>query len=701
MLKIISLIFKNESNYDLREEHLQSDKVMMWIILIHAFVAIFVTSQYYETYTIGIISSGLILTISGISYLTLAGTLYFRLIMAVSLMFFSAIFIQQHLGRIEMHFHVFIALAILTIYKDLIPMLLASLVTAIHHLFFNYLQFMNFTINDDPIKIFSYGCGIEYVLLHVVMVIAEALVLSYIILLSKNQFLRMKELQLQAEKNHLEAVSAEQVKTEFLANMSHEIRTPMNGIVGFTHLLQQTNLNNDQKRFVDIIETSTKTLLNIVNQILDFSKLKSDKVELDLTSINPFEEFEDSLMIFVPIAHRKEITFNINIDSSISECIVIDSLKLKQILTNLVSNAMKFTSSGGIVSVSIKKVSSSQNNQRLSFSVSDTGIGIPKSRQKRIFDAFTQVDSSTTRRFGGTGLGLNISASYVNLMGGKIEIESIEGKGSTFIFELNVSVCNPKQPISLMYARNEIIVSKEVLLAYPMLEDQLQQLKLAFLSAKESLISSFLEKSKDEKVVITNSRNYLNDWLNIRPKPKVIVLGLKDKKDTPSVDYIEQYDHSTSTLYNQLRKYNAVSGTNKNINTEATFNFDLYVLIAEDYPINQMLIGELLKSYSIKYDIAENGVEAVEMAMKNNYNLVLMDINMPEMNGIEATQKLREAFDDTLPIVALTANAAEGDKDYFISVGMDDYLSKPIDPTELENILRQFGNYQIRGKFNE
>ena len=381
-IKTLFNSLNNKSKYDLTPEHLVADKVMMGIVLAHAFVAIFVTSQYYETYSLGILSSGIILTITGFAYITLAGSLYFRLIIATALMFFSAIFIQQHLGRIEMHFHVFIALAILTIYKDLRPMLLASLVIIIHHFAFNYLQLLNFTIDGNPIMVFSYGCGIEYVILHGVFVASEALVLSYIIILSKNQFLNMKELQIEAQENQSKAISAEQIKSEFLANMSHEIRTPMNGIIGFTHLIQQTNLNDEQKRYLNTIESSTQTLLQIVNQILDFSKIESEKVELDLISVNPFEEFESALTIFVPIANKKEINFNIDIDPSICECIVVDLLKLKQVLTNLVSNAIKFTSSGGTVSIRIVNTATYEGMQRLKFSVSDTGIGIPKERQK-------------------------------------------------------------------------------------------------------------------------------------------------------------------------------------------------------------------------------------------------------------------------------------------------------------------------------
>lgn len=701
-IKTLFNSLNNKSKYDLTPEHLVADKVMMGIVLAHAFVAIFVTSQYYETYSLGILSSGIILTITGFAYITLAGSLYFRLIIATALMFFSAIFIQQHLGRIEMHFHVFIALAILTIYKDLRPMLLASLVIIIHHFAFNYLQLLNFTIDGNPIMVFSYGCGIEYVILHGVFVASEALVLSYIIILSKNQFLNMKELQIEAQENQSKAISAEQIKSEFLANMSHEIRTPMNGIIGFTHLIQQTNLNDEQKRYLNTIESSTQTLLQIVNQILDFSKIESEKVELDLISVNPFEEFESALTIFVPIANKKEINFNIDIDPSICECIVVDLLKLKQVLTNLVSNAIKFTSSGGTVSIRIVNTATYEGMQRLKFSVSDTGIGIPKERQKIIFEAFTQVDSSTTRRFGGTGLGLKISASYVRLMGGNIQVNSIVGKGSTFEFELDVSKCNPSSPISSLYTKNELIVSKEVLAIYPMLVNQLKQLHLSYISVNSEEITSMLDSNED-KIILANETKYLDDWFQIQLKPKIILLGVTPiEKEFPStVNFLENYDHSTSMLYNCLRKLNVLSGTIEEKNEKVKPIFDLYILVAEDYTINQMLIGEILKGYGIKFDIAENGNEAVEMALLNNYDLVLMDINMPEMNGIEATKKLREAFDDTLPIVALTANAAEGDRNYFISMGMDDYLSKPINPTELENVLKRFGNCQVIGKTHE
>jgi signal transduction histidine kinase/CheY-like chemotaxis protein len=373
------------------------------------------------------------------------------------------------------------------------------------------------------------------------------------------------------------AESSEKLKTEFMANMSHEIRTPMNGISGFIQLLSKTDLNEKQQKYISIIEASMKNLLGIIHDILDFSKLEDGKMELSLIQINPFTAFTQALELFMPIAKKNSISYHINVDKSLNGCVYADKLRTTQILSNLISNAVKFTPEGGRIDINITQISKNKDQMVVHFSVTDTGIGIPKERQKAIFEAFSQADSSTTRKFGGTGLGLSISASLVKMLGGELLLQSIPGKGSTFSFEVALKICEKEENIIL-----------------------------------DALNDSEKQRVKQENV--------------------------------------------------------------------------LEVLVAEDHEMNTILIDELLKGYGINATFVVNGKEAVEILEKKTFDIIFMDINMPEMNGIDATKQIRESGNNT-PIIALTANAIEGDRERFISYGMDDYISKPIDLDTLYNLL--------------
>ena len=380
------------------------------------------------------------------------------------------------------------------------------------------------------------------------------------------------------------AEKAEAAQAMFLANMSHEIRTPMNGILGFTELLSKTKMNESQEKYVNVISNSTKTLLNIVNDILDSSKITNKQITLESIAINPFNEFTTSYELLKSIAQDKKIKYEINMDENISTCIMSDSTRLRQIIINLLSNAIKFTPKYGEVKFNISLISTKERRQKIHFSITDSGVGIAKEKLKEIFKPFAQAEVSTTRRFGGTGLGLSISTDLIQAFGGELKVESREGQGSCFYFDLEFEIC------------------------------------------------------AIEKITTENNQS---------------ITLCKDEQECGK--------------------------------------FHLDVLVAEDYEVNRMLIEAIFKKYkNISLTFAYNGKEAVSKVKAREYDLVFMDINMPIMNGLDATKLIREELHSDVIIVALTANAIKGDREKFIASGMNEYLSKPIKIEKLENILCKY-----------
>ena len=498
-------------------------------------------------------------------------------------------------------------------------------------------------------------------------------------------------------------------KDYFLANMSHEIRTPLNGIIGFTNILKDTELNEEQSEFINIIEDSSNNLLTIVNDILDFSKVSAGKVELENISFNVMEKFEASIDSYAAKADEKDIDLSLYIDPNLPIELVGDSNKISQIMINLLSNAVKFTKSGGAINVTIKKKSETSKEVSVRFAVKDTGIGISKEQQSKIFDAFSQADASTSRKFGGTGLGLTISSKFVELMGGELTIDSKEGIGTTFSFIVTFKKSDkstrrviPKlNSLRVAYIgenRNSIDNNLEQYIGYtgatlkkydyedvfikkePLSEDIIFVEHRAIKNSTE--MRSLLEFNA--KVILLTDTKIKTFKSNI--KDKIAKTIYKPINFTKTIKALEINHSSYDTFNKEIAKL-------KTINSNKVFK-GLNVLVAEDNIINQKLIKSILIGFDIDVTVVNNGEEAVEYYKKAKYDIIFMDIEMPIMTGVEATKKILQYEKDRgikhTPIVALTANVIESDKRKYLTSGMDRYLKKPIDVKELIVIIEEY-----------
>ena len=491
-------------------------------------------------------------------------------------------------------------------------------------------------------------------------------------------------------------------KDLFLANMSHEIRTPLNGIVGFTKELQETELNEDQKEMLDIIEESSNHLIHIVNDILDFSKIKAGRVEIESIPFNPVSKFEAAIDTFVAKARENDIELKVNIDPHIPLELRGDPTKILQILNNLISNAIKFTVRGGVVEISILQLSASGDDVSLKFIVKDSGIGVDSEEKKRIFDEFSQADASTSRKYGGTGLGLSISSQFVKHMGGELKIESEVGKGSSFFFSLNLQKSNNIQKrkkknlgvyrVGYILPQNERSV-EHYLAKY--VEYHGAKFKLyeaqEILKLKEELLPDllFIDYRCFEK------KETLSMFLDLPLKTALMVAENREEELLDVRDNVDTILHKPVNFTRTTKVLEVLESIKKEV-LESSENQTLKfygkkALVAEDNVINQKLMKSILSRLGINVTVVENGIEALREKKDENYDIVFMDIQMPVMGGIEATKNIlnleQEQGQRHTPIVALTANALEGDKEKYLAIGMDAYLAKPMKMEELEKVL--------------
>ena len=518
------------------------------------------------------------------------------------------------------------------------------------------------------------------------------------------------------------ADDANRTKSLFLANMSHEIRTPLNGIVGFTKFLNSTELDGEQKEFIHLIRNSSEDLINMVNDILDVSKIESGNIELKEDTFSPVEAFESLIETYRVIDSKKSIDFSIWIDPMLStKQLRGDVTKIKQVLINLISNAFKFTESHGEIDVRIEVLengSSDTNKERIKFSVKDTGIGIGKEQKDKIFDLFTQADNSATKKYAGVGLGLTISSKLVKLLGGFLVLESEVDKGTTFSFTLELAVESVTPRVELDTRRIAIFAPKELEIKYSnrYLEDYLKAYKNistirfnkfeACLNNKipfDALFIHCVDITKDVlNKLIGKYQNQTQIVLVTQLNQRDVLVDLS--KNFSSVIYepisFSKVDKSIKGIVERERQRSKPKEIKvEKVSREMGYK-GMKSLVVDDNLINQKMMVHTLKGLGISSDVAENGKIGLDMRIKNKYDMVFMDIQMPVMNGVEATQAILEYEEERgvqhIPIIAVTANALKGDRERFLKEGLDDYISKPIQLNKLTEVLDKYFQPQDR-----
>ncbi|MFT5836312.1 MAG: signal transduction histidine kinase/CheY-like chemotaxis protein [Sulfurimonas sp.] len=509
------------------------------------------------------------------------------------------------------------------------------------------------------------------------------------------------------------AQEASEAKSMFLANMSHEIRTPLNGIVGFTELLKDTGLGEEQSEFVEIIEKSSENLLEIINNILDLSKIESNKLEIEDTVFNPIDEFESAVDVYAVRASEKHIDLGCFIDPELERPLKGDPTKIKEIIINLLSNAVKFTSSAGSINVDIRKVECDLvNKTRVRFEVQDSGIGVTSEQKSRIFEAFTQADTSITRKYGGTGLGLTISSRFIELMGGQLDLHSETGSGTTFYFTidfedvatLNESIQGKYSSLNALVLQNNHKIKRQD----TYLREYLDFYGVNYTTFNNTNELETLQAQKNYDLIFVDY-DYCqeNELAHYAKLPQALVLLTKSyymkKIDSLHLDIFKTlYEPlNISKIKLVIENYNAenLNGKKdkkvsyKKANEEAT-KFKANILVAEDNIINQKLIKRTLEDLGLNVVVASNGLEAFQKRKDGNFDLIFMDIQMPFLDGVEATAEILEYEEDYnqvhIPILALTANALKGDREKFLQAGLDEYTTKPLVRSEIISLLNHF-----------